>query len=350
MQFTAAQIAMLINGTIEGDANAAVGSFGKIEEAQTGQLAFLANPKYEDFLYSTGASIVIINASQELKQPVKATLLRVPDAYTAFATLLSKYQEMVTQQMAGIQEPSYISKTAKLGENIFIGAFTYIGEKVTLGNNVKIFPNTFIGDNVKIGDNTIIHPGVKVYHDCVVGKNVTIHAGTVVGSDGFGFAPQADGSFKKVPQIGNVIVEDFVEIGANATIDRATMGSTLIKSGAKLDNLIQIAHNVEVGNNTVIAAQAGVSGSTKLGNNVMIGGQAGIVGHLTIADGARINAQSGVSKSIKTPNTAVTGSPAFDYTSTLRSQALSRNLPDMEKRIKELEKLVQQLLAEKVNL
>ncbi|WP_315820446.1 UDP-3-O-(3-hydroxymyristoyl)glucosamine N-acyltransferase [Paraflavitalea speifideaquila] len=290
----------------------------------------MANPKYEDHLYTTSASIIIINASQELKQPVSATLLRVPDAYTAFATLLSKYQEMVTQQMAGIQEPSYIAKSAKLGQNIFVGAFSYIGEQVTLGNNVKIFPNTFIGDNVKIGDNTIIHPGVKVYHDCVVGKNVTIHAGTVVGSDGFGFAPQADGSFKKVPQIGNVVVEDFVEIGANATIDRATMGSTLIKSGAKLDNLIQIAHNVEVGNNTVIAAQAGVSGSTKLGNNVMIGGQAGIVGHLSIADGARINAQSGVSKSIKTPNTAVTGSPAFDYTSTLRSQALSRNLPDME--------------------
>lgn len=350
MQFTAAQIAMLINATIEGDANASVGSFGKIEEAQKGELAFLANPKYEDFLYSTGASIIIINASQELKQPVSATLLRVPDAYTAFATLLSKYQEMVTQQMTGIQEPNYIAKSAKLGQNIFIGAFSYIGEQVTLGNNVKIFPNAFIGDNVKIGDNSIIHPGVKVYHDCVVGKNVTIHAGTVVGSDGFGFAPQADGSFKKVPQIGNVVVEDFVEIGANATIDRATMGSTLIKSGAKLDNLIQIAHNVEVGNNTIIAAQAGVSGSTKLGNNVMIGGQAGIVGHLSIADGARINAQSGVSKSIKTPNTAVTGSPAFDYTSTLRSQALSRNLPDMEKRIKELEKLVQQLLAEKVNL
>ncbi len=350
MQFTAAQIAMLINATIEGDANTSVGSFGKIEEAQNGQLAFLANPKYEDYLYSTGASIVIINASQELKQTVNATLLRVPDAYSAFATLLSKYQEMVTQQMAGIQEPSYIAKTAKLGQNIFVGAFSYIGEHVTLGNNVKIFPNAFIGDHVKIGDNTIIHPGVKVYHDCVVGKNVTIHAGTVVGSDGFGFAPLADGSFKKVPQIGNVIVEDFVEIGSNATIDRATMGSTLIKSGAKLDNLIQIAHNVEVGNNTIIAAQAGVSGSTKLGNNVMIGGQAGIVGHLFIADGARINAQSGVSKSIKTPNTAVTGSPAFDYTSTLRSQALSRNLPDMEKRIKELEKLVQQLLAEKVNL
>jgi UDP-3-O-[3-hydroxymyristoyl] glucosamine N-acyltransferase len=350
MQFTAAQIAMLINGTVEGDANATAGSFGKIEEAQNGELAFLANPKYEDFLYTTGASIIIINASQQLKQTVSAALIRVPDAYSAFAALLSKYQEMVTQQMTGIQEPSYIAKTAKLGENIFIGAFSYIGENVTLGNNVKIFPQAFVGDNVKIGDNSMIHPGVKIYHDCVLGKNVTVHSGSVVGSDGFGFAPMADGSFKKIPQIGNVVVEDFVEIGANATIDRATMGSTFIKSGAKLDNLIQIAHNVEVGNNTVIAAQAGVSGSTKLGNNVMIGGQAGIVGHLTIADGARINAQSGVSKSIKTPNTAVTGSPAHDYTSTLRSQALSRNLPDMEKRIKELEKLVQQLLAERVNL
>jgi UDP-3-O-[3-hydroxymyristoyl] glucosamine N-acyltransferase len=218
-----------------------------------------------------------------------------------------------------------------------------------LGNNVKIFPNVFLGDNVKISDNTIVHPGVKIYHGCVIGKNVTIHAGTVVGSDGFGFAPQADGSFKKVPQIGNVVIEDFVEIGANATIDRATIGSTVIKSGAKLDNLIQVAHNVEVGNNTVIAAQAGVSGSTKIGNNVMIGGQAGIVGHIQIADGSKINAQSGVSKSIKTPNAAVTGSPAFEYTSALRSQAVSRKLPELEKRIKDLEQLVKQLLTEKVN-
>lgn len=348
MQFTAAQIAMIINGKVEGDPNAAVGSFGKIEEAKAGQLAFLANPKYEDFLYSTEASIIIISASQELKQPVQGTLIRVEDAYTAFATLLTKYQEVMTQQMVGTQDPVYVAPSAKLGENIFLGAFCYIGEGVVLGNNVKIFPNAYIGNKVTIGDNSIIHPGVKIYHDCVIGKNVTIHAGTVLGSDGFGFAPQPDGSFKKVPQIGNVIVEDFVEIGANATIDRATMGSTVIKSGAKLDNLIQIAHNVEVGNNTVIAAQAGVSGSTKLGNNVMIGGQAGIVGHISIADGARINAQSGVSKSIKTSNAAVTGSPAFDYTSALRSQAVSRNLPELEKRIKELEKLVQQLLAERV--
>ncbi len=349
MQFTAAQVAMLIKGKLEGDANAAVHSFGKIEEARAGQLAFLANPKYEDFLYETQASVVIINESLELKQPVKTTLIRVADAYSAFATLLSKYQEMVTQQMTGIQEPCYLSKSATLGQNIFIGAFTYIGEMVVLGNNVKIFPNVYIGDNVQVGDNTILHPGVKIYHDCMIGKNVTIHAGTIVGSDGFGFAPLADGSFKKIPQIGNVILEDFVELGANVTIDRATMGSTIIKEGAKLDNLIQIAHNVEIGNNTVIAAQAGVSGSTKVGNNVMIGGQAGIVGHITIADGAKVNAQSGVSKSIKTPNMVVTGSPAFDYTATLRSQAISRNLPDLERRIKELEKIIQQLVAERIN-
>ena len=349
MQFTAAQVAMIINGKVEGNPDALVHSFGKIEEAQAGQLSFLANPKYEEYLYRTKASLVIINDSQELKEPVSATLIRVPDAYSAFATLLTKYQEMATQKLTGIQEPSYIPKSAQIGQQVFIGAFSYLGENVVLGNNVKIFPNVFLGDNVKIDDNTIVHPGVKIYHGCVIGKNVTIHAGTVVGSDGFGFAPQADGSFKKVPQIGNVIVEDFVEIGANATIDRATIGSTIIKSGAKLDNLIQVAHNVEVGNNTVIAAQAGVSGSTKIGNNVMIGGQAGIVGHIQIADGSKINAQSGVSKSIKTPNAAVTGSPAFEYTSALRSQAVSRKLPELEKRIKELEQLVKQLLTEKVS-
>ncbi|HMW25515.1 MAG TPA: UDP-3-O-(3-hydroxymyristoyl)glucosamine N-acyltransferase, partial [Ferruginibacter sp.] len=220
-----------------------------------------------------------------------------------------------------------------------------LGENVVLGNGVKVYPNVFLGDNVTVGDHTILHPGVRVYHDCVIGKHVTIHAGTVIGSDGFGFAPQADGSLKKVPQIGNVIIEDHVEIGANATIDRATIGSTLIKSGAKLDNLLQIAHNVEVGNNSVIAAQTGISGSTKVGKNVMIGGQVGIVGHLKIADGVKINAQSGVSKSIKTPNTAVTGSPAFDYTAALRSQVASRNLPELEKRVAELEKLLKELTA-----
>lgn len=348
MMFSAKQIAALIDGKIEGDLNASVSAFGKIEEAQDGQLAFLANPKYEEHLYSTKASVIIISESQEIKQPISATLIRVPDAYSAFATILAAYQQMVTAQLNGVQQPAYISSSAKLGENVFIGAFAYIGENVTVGNNVKIFPQVFLGDNVSVDENTILHPGVKIYHDCIVGKNVTIHAGSVIGSDGFGFAPQSDGTFKKVPQIGNVIIEDNIEIGANATIDRATIGATLIKSGAKLDNLIQIAHNVEIGNHTVMAAQSGVSGSTKIGDHVMIGGQAGIVGHLHIADGSKINAQSGVSKSIKTPNVAVTGSPAFDYTSALRSQALSRNLPEMEKRIKELEQLVHQLIAEKL--
>ncbi len=339
---------MLINGKTEGDPTASVGSFGKIEEAMAGQLAFLANPKYEEYLYTTGATIIIINQNLELKQPVRATLIRVADAYTAFASLLTKYQEIEAQQLSGIQEPSYISKTAKLGEKIFIGAFAYIGDGAIIGNNVKVHPQAYIGNNVKIGDHSVIHPGVKIYHDCVIGQQVTIHAGSVIGSDGFGFAPQSDGSFKKVPQIGNVQVEDGVEIGSNVTIDRATIGSTIIHTGVKLDNLIQIAHNVEIGHDTVIAAQVGISGSTKIGSHVMIGGQAGIVGHIQIADGARINAQSGVSKSIKTPKASVTGSPAFDYTSALRSQAVSRNLPEMEKRLKELEELIRQLIAEKV--
>lgn len=347
MTFPAAQIAFLINGKVEGDAQVAVNSFGKIEEATEGQLAFLANPKYEEYLYSTKASVIIVNETQELRQPIKATLIRVPDAYSAFATLLSKYQEIAQHQLTGVQEPCYISKSAKYGENVFIGAFAYLGENVKVGNNTKIYPNVYLGNNVVIGDNTIIHPGVRIYHDCRVGNHVTIHAGTVIGSDGFGFAPQADGSFKKVPQIGNVVIEDNVEIGANATIDRATIGSTLIKSGAKLDNLIQIAHNVEVGHSTVIAAQAGVSGSTKIGNGVMIGGQAGIVGHIQLGDGSKVNAQSGVSKSLE-PGKAVTGSPAYDYTSSLRSQAIFRNLPEMEKRLKELEALVKQLMAERV--
>jgi UDP-3-O-[3-hydroxymyristoyl] glucosamine N-acyltransferase len=340
MQFSAAQIAQIVQGKIEGNAEVAVSSFGKIEEAKAGQLAFLANPKYEEFLYTTGADIIIINEAQILKQPLAATLIKVPDAYSAFALLLRQYQRIVAENMVGIQEPVYIHATVKKGENIFIGAFAYIGENVAIGDEVKIYPNTYIGNNVEIGKGTVIHPGVKIYHDCIIGQKVVIHAGTVIGGDGFGYAPQPDGSFKKVPQMGNVIIEDRVEIGSNTTIDRATIGSTIIKEGAKLDNLLQIAHNVEIGNNSVIAAQSGISGSTKIGNNVMIGGQAGIVGHITIADGSKINAQSGVSKSMKTPNTAVTGSPAYDYTAALRSQALMRKLPDLEKRISELEELL----------
>jgi UDP-3-O-[3-hydroxymyristoyl] glucosamine N-acyltransferase len=348
MTFSASQIALLINGKIEGDASVSVSSFGKIEEAKAGQLSFFANPRYEDYLYTTHASVIIINNTFELRQPVSATLIRVQDAYSAFAALLGKYQEIAQQQLQGIQEPVYISKNASYGNNVFIGAFSYLGENVILGNNSKIYPNVFLGDNVKVGNNTVVYPGVKIYHECLIGDNVTIHAGAVIGSDGFGFAPQPDGSFKKVPQIGNVVIEDNVEIGANTTIDRATIGSTIIKAGAKLDNLIQIAHNVEIGSSTVVAAQAGISGSTKVGAGVMIGGQAGIVGHINIGDGAKINAQSGVSKSME-PGKAVTGSPAYDYTAALRSQAVSRRLPDLEKRIKELETLIKQLLAEKIS-
>lgn len=348
MEFTAKKIADLIEGKIEGNPDVAVTSFGKLEEATEGQLSFLANPKYEDFLYSTKASIVIVNNTLELEHPILATLIRVQDAYSSFAILLTEYAKMVKANLTGIQQPVYIDATARMGENVYIGAFAYLGENVVIGNNVKIYPQVYLGENVTIDDGTVLHPGVKIHHNCFVGKNVSIHAGAVIGEDGFGFAPQPDGSFKKIPQIGNVVIEDNVEIGANTTIDRATIGSTIIKAGAKLDNLIQVAHNVEIGSNTVIAAQSGISGSTKIGKNVMIGGQAGFAGHLQIADGSKINAQSGVGKSIKIPNTAVTGSPAFNYGHALRSQILSRNLPEMEKRIKELEQMIEKLKNENV--
>ena len=348
MTFTANQIALLINGKVEGDAAAAVSSFGKIEEAKAGELSFLSNPKYEEYLYTSSASVILINDGFELKQPVKATLIRVTDAYSSFAILLNKYQEIAQQQITGIQEPVYISKTASYGNNVFIGAFAYLGENSSIGDNTKIYPNAYIGDNVKIGNNSTIYPGAKIYHNTVIGNNVIIHAGTIIGSDGFGFAPLPDGSYLKIPQIGNVIIEDNVEIGSNTTIDRATMGSTIIKTGAKLDNLIQVAHNVEIGSSTVIAAQTGISGSTKIGNRVLIGGQAGIVGHITLGDGAKINAQSGVSKSIE-PGKSVTGSPAYDMTAALRSQAVARKLPDLEKRIKELEAIIKQLLEGKTS-
>jgi UDP-3-O-[3-hydroxymyristoyl] glucosamine N-acyltransferase len=273
----------------------------------------------------------------------------VPDAYSAFAALLEKYQQLQTQQLTGIQQPSHVDATAKLGENVFVGAFAYISKNVTIGNGVKIFPQVYLGENVTIGDSCILMPGVKIYHDCVLGKNVIIHAGAVIGSDGFGFAPLPDGSFKKIPQIGNVVIEDGVEVGSNTTIDRATIGSTIIKAGAKIDNLVQIAHNVEVGSHTVIAAQAGISGSAKLGSNVMVGGQAGIVGHITLGDGAKVNAQSGVTKSMEAGK-AVTGSPAYDYKASLRSQAAARRLPELEKKVAELEKMVTELRKAKESL
>ncbi len=342
LQFSAQQVAMMIQGKVEGDATVTVSQFGKIEEAIAGQISFLANPKYEEFLYQTKASILIVNDSLVLKTPIAPTLIRVPDAYAAFATLLTKYQALKTQQLTGIQTPSYISESATLGEGHYIAAFAHIGDQVKIGTDVKIFANVVIGDNVVIGNNVILHPGVVIYADCILGNNITIHSGAIIGSDGFGFAPTAEGSFQKVPQLGNVIVEDNVEIGANTTVDRATIGSTLIKKGVKLDNLIQIAHNVEVGENTVIAAQTGVSGSTKIGKNVMIGGQVGIAGHLSVADGIKIAAKSGITKSFKEPNLTLTGNPAGDHNASLRAQVHMKNLPNLEKRVKELEILLAQ--------
>lgn len=346
MQFTALQIATLIKGKIEGNPDAKVNRVAKIEEASEGSLSFIANPKYEEFLYSSKASIIIINESLEVTQKVSATLIRVADAYIGFAFVLEKYNEFISKSgKNGIEQPSFVSKSASLGKDLYIGAFTYIGENVIIGDGVKIYPGCYIGDNVVINEHSKLYAGVKIYDGCSLGSRVVIHSGTVIGGDGFGFAPQENGSYKKVPQIGNVIIEDDVEIGANTTIDRATMGSTYIRKGVKLDNLIQIAHNVEVGENTVIAAQTGVSGSTKIGKNCIIGGQVGMVGHITIADGTRINAQSGLSKSVITPFTAINGTPAFEYKSSLKSHAIFRNLPTLQQRLLKLEETVQELTS-----
>lgn len=326
-----------------------VSNIAKIEEAGEGMLSFIANPKYEEFIYTTKASILIVNESLVIEHPIHSTLIRVKDAYSSFALLLEKYRYL-TGNKSGIQQPSHIPQSVKMGQNVFVGAFAYLGENVVLGNNVKIYPGVYLGENVIVNDDAVLYPGVKVYDNCIVGSRTILHAGCVIGGDGFGFAPQPDGSYKKVPQIGNVVIHDDVEIGANTTIDRATMGSTIIRQGVKLDNLIQVAHNVDIGLNTVIAAQTGVSGSTKIGQNCVIGGQVGMVGHIHIADGTKINAQSGLSKSITVPNSSLTGSPAYDYKSSLKSQAIFRNLPDLEKRVKELEEMVKQLLQEKAGV
>ncbi len=343
LSFTAQQIALLIQGKIEGAATVVVKQFGKIESAMPGEISFLANPKYEDFLYTTKASVIIVNESLVLKKQVAATLIRVPDAYAAFAILLTKYQEMKNENLVGIQSPCFIASTAKLGEQNFVAAFAYIGENVKTGKHVKIFPNAVLGENVIIGNNVTIHAGVIIYSDCVLGNNITIYAGSIIGSDGFGFAPKEDGSYQKIPQLGNVIIEDDVEIGSNTTIDRATIGSTIIKKGVKIDNLIQIAHNVEIGENTVIAAQVGISGSTKIGKGVMMGGQSGTIGHVIIADGIKIAARTGITKDFKEAGITLSGYPAREQSAFLRAQVAQKNLPALEKRVKELEIMVQQL-------
>jgi UDP-3-O-[3-hydroxymyristoyl] glucosamine N-acyltransferase len=345
MQFTAQQIASLLNGTVEGDPSATVRQLAKIEEATPDTLSFLANPKYEQYLYSTNASIVIVNNSQSLAEPVKATLIRVDNAYSAITVLLEIYNKIKLDK-TGVEEPNFIHPSAKIGKDVYIGAFSYIGPNVVIGDNCKLFPNTYIGDDAKLGNNVILYPGVKVYFDCILGNNVIIHSGAIIGSDGFGFAPVGDGTYNKISQIGNVFIEDNVEIGSNTTVDRATMGSTIIRKGVKLDNLIQIAHNVEIGSNTVIAAQAGISGSTKIGENVIIGGQAGIVGHLNLPNGTQLQAKTGLSRSIKEENQKWAGAPAAPYSAHMRSQVALSRLPELEKKVLELEKIIAELKKE----
>jgi len=335
MVFKAKDIALLIGGKVEGDENKEVTTFSKIEEATETSLCFFANEKYASYLEQTKAGVILV--SLEFNHPVssKATLIRCQSPYEATAKLLEYYQTKLNQ--TGIEANCQIHETATLGKQVYLASFAYVSENTSIGDGSKIFPHVFIGKNVSIGKNVVLHSGVKIYDECIIGDNCILHSGVVIGSDGFGFAPTADGSFSKIPQVGNVVLEENVEIGANTVIDRATMGSTTIKLGAKLDNLIQIAHNVVIGKNTVIAAQTGISGSTKIGDQVMIGGQVGIVGHIQIGDKARINAQSGVSKSLEN-GAAVTGSPAWDYPKMLKAQALIKKLPELFERVMKLEK------------
>ncbi len=338
MKFTAIQISQILNGEITGNPEEVVSNLSKIEEGKKGSLTFLANPKYEPFVYTTKASIIIVNKSFIPEKEVSVTLIKVEDSYKAFSKLLEYYNQIKLNKN-GIEEPSFIHATATLGSHLYIGAFTYIGENVELGDNVKIYPNVFIGDNVKIGDDTIVFAGTKIYSESQIGKKCVVHSGVIIGSDGFGYTPDENGKYHKVPQIGNVIIEDYVDIGSATTIDRATLGSTYIRNGAKLDNQIQIAHNVDVGENTVIAAQTGVAGSTKIGKNCQIGGQVGIVGHLTIGDRVKIQAQSGIGRNLK-DDAVVQGSPALPYADYNKSYVHFKNLSKITKRIDKLEKTI----------
>lgn len=344
MEFSATQIAHLLEGDIDGDSNVSVNNLSKIEEGKPGTLSFLANLKYEPYLYTTKASVVIVDKSfsPTNKIPETCTLIKVASAQAAFAKLLEMYNE-INRDETGIHPQSFTEESATVGENVLLGAFVYVGKNVKIGNNVKIYPNSYIGNNVTIGDDTIIFSGVKVYSDCVIGKSCTIHSGVIIGGDGFGFVPNSENNYSKVPQIGNAILEDHVEIGSNTTIDRATLGSTIIRKGAKIDNLIQIAHNVEIGENTVIAAQTGVAGSTKIGKNCMIGGQVGIVGHLKIADGVKIAAQSGIGNSIEEENSIWQGSPAFNIGDYKRSYVMFRSLPKIKQKIDSLQQELKEL-------
>ena len=328
MKFTVDQIADLIEGTVNGNGATLISNFDKIEEGKSGSISFLSNPKYESFLYQTEASAVIVSKDLALKKPVKTALIRVSDPYLAFTILLQKYQELVENKETGIQVPSYVADSAHISENVFVGRFTLVDAGSQIGKNSQIYDRVSIGKNVTIGCDCTIYPGVVIYKDCIIGNNVVIHANSVIGSDGFGHAPQADGSFKSIPQLGNVVIEDDVSIGSNTTIDRATMGSTIIRKGVKIDNLVQIAHNVEIGSNTAIAAQTGISGSTKVGENCLIAGQVGVAGHITIAPKTIVTGQSGVTKSVKTPGRTLGGTPASNNVDFLKRNALIRQLPE----------------------
>jgi UDP-3-O-[3-hydroxymyristoyl] glucosamine N-acyltransferase len=342
MEFTAATIAGFLKGEVEGDAGIKVNTIAKIEEGQPGALSFLANPKYEHYLYDTKSSIVLVNKSFVPSQKVEATLIKVENAYEAFASLLRLVDE-ARPRKKGIHATAIIESSAKVGSDVFIGPYAYIGENCIIGDGCSVYPHVYIGDNTRLGSNCTINPGVKIYHDCIVGEGCIIHAGTVIGSDGFGFAPQSESEFMKIPQLGNVVLEDHVEIGANVTIDRATMGSTIIRKGVKLDNLIQIGHNVEIGENTVMAAQTGISGSTKVGKNCMFGGQVGLAGHIKIANGTKIGAQGGILGDVKEENSVIIGSPAIELKQFLRSSVIFKKLPEMKVKIDSLEKDVESL-------
>ena len=340
MKFTAYQIAGILEGDIEGNPEVEVFKLSKIEEGTEGSLTFLANPKYTSYIYSTKASVTIVNKTFVAEENLSTTLIKVDDAYKSFSKLLEYYNQ-VKLNKTGIDKPVFISESAEYGENIYIGAFTYIGDNVSIGNNVKIYPNVYIGDNVKIADNVIVFAGAKIYSETVIGNNCVIHSGSIIGADGFGFAPNEKGEYQKVPQTGNVIVEDNVDIGAGTTIDRATLGSTIIRKGVKLDNQIQIAHNVEIDENTVIAAQTGIAGSTKIGKNCMIGGQVGIVGHIVIGDRVRIQAQSGIGRNVKNDE-VLQGSPALNYGDYNKSYVYFKNLPKLANSIQNIEKKIKE--------
>lgn len=342
MEFNARDIAAYLNGQVVGNGDVKVTSISKIEDGKPGTLTFLANPKYENYIYTTNASIILVNNDFIPKSELKATLIKVQDAYQAFASLLELYIQTKSKSLKGIEQPCYIHESAILGKDIYIGAFTYIGKNVRIGKGVKLFPHVYVGENVVIGDYCILYSGSKIYDNCIIGDNCILHGGAVIGSDGFGFAPQADGSYKKIPQIGNVIIEDNVEIGANTTIDCGTVDATIIRKGVKIDNLVQIAHNCEIGENTVIAAQTGLAGSTKVGKNCKFAGQVGIAGHLSIGDNVQIGAQSGVTKSIK-DNSIVLASPAFNYKDALKTYTIYRNLPKLREELNQLLKDVKLL-------